>query len=181
MMTKTMMILLPALCTAPALADTIEPSPPPKTAANTTLDSVDDRQFVLEAASGGMAEAELGRLAQKRAMSPEVKSFAKMMVNDHTRANKELARIATKKKFPLPTAVTSEQKKTYNELSELKGKDFDEKFMEVMVQEHDKTIDLFQKVVDKGEDSELRAFAGKTLPTLKKHYEHAKSTEKKVD
>jgi len=46
-----------------------------------------DRQFLLHAASSGMAEVQLGQLAAERAASAEVKQFGQRMVDDHTKAN----------------------------------------------------------------------------------------------
>jgi putative membrane protein len=168
------------VCSGVATAQQAKPADPPS-AAKPVIKDVDDKQFVLEAASVGMAETELGRLAQKRGSSPEVKQFGAMMVKDHTAANKELKKIAAKKKFPLPTALSTEDKEHYEELAKLKGKDFDEKFMETMVKGHDKAIASFENVVEKGQDPDIKAWAEKTLPTLKAHKDHAKTTEKKVD
>ena len=49
-----------------------------------------DRHFMDKAAQGGMAEVELGHLAQQNAQSSDVKSFAKRMVDDHGKASDQL-------------------------------------------------------------------------------------------
>lgn len=51
------------------------------------------QQFVRKAATGGLAEVQLGQMALQRAASPEVKQFAQQMVDDHTKANNELRQI----------------------------------------------------------------------------------------
>jgi putative membrane protein len=61
--------------------------------------------FVEEAAMGGKAEVELGALAEKRAANPKVKQFGKRMVTDHSKANAELKRLATKKGVTLPSDI----------------------------------------------------------------------------
>jgi putative membrane protein len=61
-----------------------------------------DQRFVREAAEGGMAEVALGRLALERASSDEVKKFAQRLLDDHSRANQELARLARAKGVALP-------------------------------------------------------------------------------
>jgi predicted outer membrane protein len=62
----------------------------------------EDRKFITDAAHGGMAEVALGRLALERASSDEVKQFAQRMIDDHTRANEELMKLASSKGVTLP-------------------------------------------------------------------------------
>lgn len=60
-----------------------------------------DLAFMNEAAPGGMAEVELGRLATKQAASKEVKQFAERMITDHSKAGEELKQLAQQKKVIL--------------------------------------------------------------------------------
>ena len=41
--------------------------------------TVSDKKFVMDAAEGGMAEVELGKLATEKASSPDVKQFGQRM------------------------------------------------------------------------------------------------------
>ncbi len=68
-----------------------------------------------------------------------------------------------------------------NELAKLKGQAFDERYMEVMTDEHRKMEDVFKQVIDRGQDDDLKSWAQKNLPVIQEHLEHAKQTEKKVD
>jgi putative membrane protein len=147
----------------------------------TKIEDVDDRTFVQQAASGGMAEVELAKMASKKASAKEVKGYAKTMIRVHGQANRELKTIAAKKKYPMPTSMTTEQKEAYNELAKLKGQAFDERYMEVMTDEHRKMEDVFKQVIDRGQDDDLKSWAQKNLPVIQEHLEHAKQTEKKVD
>src|SRR5690348_10559882 len=57
--------------------------------ANTAKSSLSsaDKHFVRNAAEGGLAEIELGKLTQEKASSSEMKDFASKMVEDHSRTN----------------------------------------------------------------------------------------------
>src|SRR5438445_3804404 len=57
--------------------------------------------FIKDAAQGGMAEVQLGKLAEQKSKDPEIKKFAQMMVTDHTTAGNDLKAVAEKKKFTL--------------------------------------------------------------------------------
>jgi len=48
----------------------------------------------------------------------------------------------------------------------------------MMVDDHQKVVDKFKDAVEKCKDTDVRAFAAKTLPTLEAHLEHAKTLKK---
>jgi putative membrane protein len=81
----------------------------------------------------------------------------------------------------LPTDVSEDQKETYNELAKLSGAEFDKEYVKVMVDDHEKDVDAFQEQADDGDDADTKAFAAKTLPTLKSHLEMIKKIDDKVN
>src|SRR5436190_10631309 len=74
-------------------------------------DKEKDTDFAVAVADGGMLEVELGKLAQQKATSPEVKKFAQMMVDDHTKANEELMALAGTKNISLPASLSEKSQK----------------------------------------------------------------------
>jgi putative membrane protein len=102
--------------------------------------SNDDRAFMAEAATGGMAEVEMGRLAATKATSAAVKRFGQRMVTEHSNANAELKRLAKREGVTLPTDLTAEQKADRDKLSNLSGAEFDREYMSMMVTDHDKDV-----------------------------------------
>ena len=91
--------------------------------------SSQDRTFIMEAAAGGMAEVELGRLASQKASRSEVKEFGQMMVDDHTKANNQLMKIAQEKGLAAPHALKPQDKATKDQLSKLSGEAFDRAYI----------------------------------------------------
>ena len=63
--------------------------------------------FAKDAAEGGMAEVQMGKLAATNAKDPDVRAFGQMMVTDHSKANDELKALAQKKGYQLPADVGS--------------------------------------------------------------------------
>ncbi len=124
--------------------------------------------FLAEAAEGGMAEVELGKLAVKNAQDAEVKKFGQMMIDDHSKANQELKTLANKKNIKIPEETGSHQS-TIDKMTNLKGADFDKAYVNEMVNDHKTDVEMFQKQADTATDAEVKAFAAKTLPVLKKH------------
>jgi len=132
--------------------------------------STADRTFAEKAASGGMAEVKMGQLAVDKGTSPTVKQFGQKMVDDHSKANDELKEIASKKNLSLPTEVNSKQQATYDKLAKLSGSDFDKAYMDAMVKDHDEDVREFKKAsAMSGMDSDLKAWAEKTLGVIEQH------------
>jgi putative membrane protein len=142
--------------------------------------SKNDMQFAKETAEAGLLEVKLGELALSKASSSDVKNLGQHMVTDHTKANNELMALATTKKITLPTVVSKEGQKHYDELSQKSGEDFDKAYSQLMVKDHEKVIDKFKSETKSGTDSDLKKWASNTLPTLEHHLMMAKDTEKKV-
>jgi putative membrane protein len=140
----------------------------------------DSAKFATNAAQGGMAEVEMGRLATQRAGEASVREFGARMVADHSRANSELKSIAAQKGIQLPTDLNSEQKSEMEKLSKMSGADFDKEYMSAMLKDHETDVKDFETQSKEGNDAEIKAFAGKTLPTLQQHLQMAQQTAQKV-
>ncbi len=139
-----------------------------------------DHTFVTKAAEGGMAEVKLGNLAKDKASDPAVKSFGQQMVDDHSKANDELKQLASSKGITLPSDVNAKQKAEYDRLSKLEGAAFDRAYMNLMVSDHRTDVSEFRRESEHGMDPDVKAWAGKTLPTLEHHLQMAESTDAKV-
>jgi putative membrane protein len=134
-----------------------------------------DHNFLMDAAMGGMEEVELGRMATTQGASDAVKQFGQRMVDDHSKANQELMSIAQSKGITLPTEMDEKHKKDVTKLSSLTGADFDREYGKMMLSDHRKDVSEFEKQSTRGTDADLKAFASKTLPTLKEHLQMAES------
>jgi putative membrane protein len=135
----------------------------------------DAADFAVEAASGGMMEVELGKLAQEKAASQRVKDFGAMMVKAHSAAGDKLKAIASAKNITLPAEMGDKQKKDMEDLSKKSGKDFDKAYMDMMLDDHKKDVKKFEDAADKCKDPDLKTFASATLPTLRMHLDSAKA------
>jgi putative membrane protein len=149
-------------------------------ACNTASDSGTNQVFVNHAATGGMAEVEMGKLAGAKASSPDVKKFAEQMVSDHTKANEELEKIATGKSLKVPTVLDAEHKAKLETLSKKTGAEFDKAYMQAQVSGHEKMQQLLSDEAKNSKDADLKTFAEKTLPTVKEHYQMATELQAKV-
>src|ERR1700712_513332 len=129
----------------------------------------DDAKFAVAAANGGIAEVKLGQLAQQKAANAKGKDFGGMMVTDHSKANDEMKALAKSKGITLPDSVDSKEQKVKSDLSAKSGADFDKAYVSNMIDDHKEDIKEFEDAAKNCKDADLKAFAVKTLPTLKMH------------
>jgi putative membrane protein len=147
--------------TAPAAAD----------AAKVAQRLSGDGGFFEQAAEGGLAEVEAGKLAQSKGSRPEVKRFGAMMVRDHSKANAQLQQIAEGSGITLPTTLNSEHLAMRDKLASLSGEAFDREYIRAQIKDHETTVGLMKAEIDSGRNGGARTFAQKTLPTVQAHLE----------
>jgi putative membrane protein len=139
-----------------------------------------DQRFIKDAAGGGMMEVQLGKLAAEKASSPQVKEFGRKMEQDHSKANAELQKLASTKNVQISHELEGKHKSTYDRLAKLSGDRFDREYMKTMIDDHKDDVDKFKKEAEKANDTDVKSFASKTLPTLEQHLEMAQSTGQQV-
>ena len=131
-----------------------------------------DKSFMKDAAKGGMMEVEMGKMAQQKGKSADVKKFGSTMVADHSKANNQLMAIAKKKGVDL-----SKEKPSMKKLNDA---NFDKEYINAMVKDHEEDWSAFQAEVKNGSDADVKAFASKTSAMIKKHLDMAKAAQAKL-
>jgi len=111
-------------------------------------------------------EIAMGKMAEKNGKSKEVTSFGKMLVKDHSAADKKVLTLAKQEKIELPKPAAAKEDLPM-------GADFDAAFAKSMVDDHKKDIDEVTKARDNTTDEKLKKLLGDMLPTLQKHEDTA--------
>ena len=139
-----------------------------------------DKSFLQNAYEDGLAEVKMGELGLAKTANADVKAFAQHMVDDHSKANGELKTIADSKKVTVSSEPTMVAKGKAKMIDAKSGADFDKAFAEGMVNDHKKAVEAFEKASNDAKDADVKAFAAKTLPTLKMHLTMAEDLQSKV-
>jgi len=126
-----------------------------------------------------MIEIDLGRLAQQKAASPDVKAFGEMLVRDHTKALDALKQAAAQQNLQVPAMVNEKHRELRDRLSMLTGSEFDRAYINAMVDAHEATVKKLEDRKDAGVDA-LQQFASTILPTVQQHLEQAKQIRDKL-
>jgi putative membrane protein len=130
-----------------------------------------DRRFIDRAYSINEGEIELGKLAQQKGTTPQVREYGQRMVADHRVALDQLRDVAEKDNLKLPNQLQAAEVDLYKSLAKLDGKQFDDAYIDHMVVGHKSAIQLFEEEADRGKNPDVRAYADKELPMLRAHEE----------
>jgi putative membrane protein len=128
-----------------------------------------DKHFVSEALKGGMAEVQMGQLAEERAESSDVKGFGKKMVDEHTKLGDQMKQVASQIGVTVPTSPTILEQVEIKKLRGLSGSDFDREYIKAMVKAHEDDLKDFKKEADTGKSSAVKDAANHGVDMISNH------------
>jgi putative membrane protein len=156
-----------------------------------------DTAFVQQALTSGTEEVALAKLAAEKSQNEQIKQFAQMLVSDHTAVNEQLQLLAqrngatpaprdgskrggteTSPPAAQPGAAPSSPKA--QQLAKLSGSEFDKEFLSIVVEGHEKSVELYSTESEKGTNPAAKKLATETLPKIKEHLQQAKSLQQQV-
>jgi putative membrane protein len=150
---------------------------PPTNGSSTAATAPSDSTFASTAAAAGLAEIRMGQVAEQKAQSTRVRTFATQMVTDHTQLAHRLAAIAQRKGLTLPTEPGAQDASALADLSSKSGASFDSAYLHTQVADHEVALSAFRQEAEHGTDPDLKAFAQAALPTLQQHLRMAQQAE----
>ena len=130
--------------------------------------------FVLKAGIDGLTEVQLARLALTRSGNPQVRELAGRIITDQSAVNDKLGAVAQMKNISLPKQIDAAHESVVGQLSARQGQSFDSSYLSQTIAAHGRAITLFTAAAGQL-DSEIAAFAYRSLPVLKNHKQLAES------
>jgi putative membrane protein len=183
---------------APIAALIVAFAPLAPTHAQTKTETSADTGFVQKALKSGEEEVALSKMAAEKAQNSDLKQFAQMLVSDHTAVNEQLRLLAqrngatpaprdgtkrggTESSPPAATAPgAAPSSPQAAELAKLSGSEFDKKFLAIVVEGHEKSVELYSAEAETGKNPAVKKLAAETLPKIKEHLQQAKSLQQQV-
>jgi putative membrane protein len=136
----------------------------------TSTQDYSDRSFITKALEGGMAEVQLGQLAQEKSQSNDVKQFGQKMVNDHGQmGDKWLKPVAQQMGISEPKGPSKKDKKAMEKLQGLSGQDFDREYITMMIKDHQKDLKEFKDEANAAQDPNVKQIAEKGSQVIEQH------------
>jgi len=116
-----------------------------------------DKSFVHDIAIANMAEVELAKLVPERSTDDEIKKFAQLMIDDHTKALDALRNVASQHNLEVPAQVDDKHRGKQDKLAKKQGLDFDKAYCDEMVDAHQDLVDKLESRIDKANLAEYKA------------------------
>jgi len=154
-----------ALIATPAFAQLVKKS-------DQKIDNA-DAAAMKQLAQANLNEIEGGKAAASKAQSPEVKQFAQKMVDDHTQMLNDLKSLAQQKGVSLPESASIKDMAQMKLMERSSGAEFDKKYMDEMVKDHQKDAKDAQDLVGKAKDPDFKAAVQKASTKINEHLELA--------
>lgn len=126
------------------------------------------RQFLDQAAAGGLFEVAAATLAEARG-SATLQPLARRLLADHETINRRLAELGQAMGAALPDKPDAAQLKRLDDLEAVSAAAFDRRFLDSQRIAHESAVRLFADYAETGDDPVLRAYAAEVLPTLRAH------------
>jgi putative membrane protein len=139
-----------------------------------------DQSALKQLAQANLAEIKAGQMGAAKAQSPEVKKFAQKMADDHQIMLNDLKSLAKSKDVALPQDVNARDFAGMKILEHASAGDFDRKYMEEMVKDHEKDLQAAQNIAAKAKDAQFKSAVQHASSKIQEHLSLAKSVQGKL-
>jgi len=133
-----------------------------------------DKDFITKAATLSTSELKMCKLAEKNAGDAKVKELATHLAKDHTKMNEQLKAVGDKLGVGVLPDFDADIRGTLDGLASRTGAEFDKAFVTRLVQDHEKSVKLFETQAEKTTDANVKKFCNDNLPKLQEHLKEAR-------
>jgi putative membrane protein len=128
-----------------------------------------DKAFVAKVSQGGMYEVELGKLAETKAVSQDIKDQGNTEAHDHMLVGDKLKSIVESNGMEFPKELNAEFQGRLDAINALPANKFEPAYIEDMKKIHAADGAAFAKEATSGTNSDLKAFAAETYRIVQRH------------
>ncbi len=142
--------------------------------------STTDKAFVTKTARANNYEIQAAQLAQNMSKNDAYKTYAQMMIDDHSKAGEDLKAAVAKAdpSFQLPSDVSPADQTKLDTLKNAKNY-FDVKYRLQMIQGHAVLHSFFQDYLQgANNNADVKAVIASIQPAVQKHWDEAKKLPK---
>jgi putative membrane protein len=145
----------------------------------TVLNDV-DMNFLKKAEESNIKERNLGRVMLQKSQNKDVKDYAQMLVDDHSKNLRDVVDLMNQKGMQQPKDLPEVKHEALDKLNGMSGPELDREFARVMVDDHQKAVSEFRNEANTAQDKDVKDYAAQTGPVLEKHLQKAQELQGKI-
>ena len=127
-----------------------------------------------------LSDIDMARLALQKSPNPDVRDFANMILRDQTSALEDLSDLMRAKGVSQPRIASPDARQDADRMAALTGPEFDREFINMMVADHQKAVDMFRDQIGIAMDADVKKYSEDLLPILEMHLEKAQRLQSKL-
>jgi putative membrane protein len=132
--------------------------------------------YVAKAGASDLYEIQSSQLAQQKASSDAVRTFAQMMIEHHTATTQQVTAAARSAGLnPPPPTLEPKQRAMLDQLNRLEGTEFDAAYLRQQRTAHEEALALHSNYAKSGDHQALRDTATKAVPIIQRHIQQLQS------
>ena len=132
------------------------------------------------AARAHLADLYMANVGQVHSKNVAVKSYAGMTLKDGQQSLHDLTMLMREKSIAQPDTFDDETKQDIDRMASLFGSEFDREFINMMVTDHQRTLELFRSVSLTAHDTDVQDYVDGMIPKLDKHLRKAQELQSKL-
>jgi len=142
--------------------------------------SVAEQDFMMKATQANVGEIDMARMALQKSDNKDVKDYANMIQSDHKNALEGLTDLMKDKNVQLTITLPVETQQDIDRMNILTGSEFDREFVNKMVSDHQKAVDMFRDQQATAQNPDVKKYVNDVLPKLEMHLDKAQQLQAKL-
>jgi len=139
-----------------------------------------EQDFMMKTTQAHLSEMDMAMLAMQKSQNADVKDYANMIQSDHRNAVEDLTDLMKDKNVSQPSVLTPEAKADIEKMTALSGAEFDREFVNMMVSDHQKMVEMFRDQAAIAQNPDVKKYAEDLLPKLQMHSDKAQKLQSKL-
>jgi putative membrane protein len=146
-------------------------------------ETMTDAKIVKLVRTANDGEIDLAKMAKSKADNKDVKDFAKMMIDEHKKNDKDAKDVAKKANVKPEDSTAAKDLKNMaegkeKELKKFKGKEFDKAYIDQQISMHQQLLDdLNNKLIPAAQSPDVKTYLEATKAHVEKHLSRAQEIQ----
>jgi putative membrane protein len=139
-----------------------------------------EKNFLKKAEEVDIRQRNVGRVMLEKSQNKDVKDYAQMLVDDHSKNLRDVVDLMNQKGLAQPKDLPEVKHEAVDKLNAMSGPELDREFVKMMLDDHQKDVSEFRNEANTAQDKDVKDYATRTVSMLEKHLQKAQELQSKT-